>query len=257
MSINHNWQTTRTEHRSFINGQKTLEVRIKKQDIKIGDTVTFWKYSDEKFHVVRVVHYNSFDEMFEIEEPTKAIIGATKSSALETYKKLFPKEKLVQGFYVYELKSPVAFPEFYRLSSLINDRDLFMGTAQSIYDFSAHLSANYPTHSEWFWKKQLPRVLDGTGEILVSTLSGKIVALAFLKKDNSECKICTLLLSDNLHQKRISERMFSDSFNFLGTSKPIFAIPEYTFPTFKPMISKYKWKLVEKSNSHFVFNSNL
>ena len=96
--------------------------------------------------------------------------------------------------------------KIYTLSSLIKDHQLFCKFAQDAYSATDCLCQDYPKYFEWYWSKDIPRVFDGTGEIVVCTIDGNIAGVASLKKDSTERKICTFFVVKNrLSQLRITK----------------------------------------------------
>ena len=99
MAKNYNWRIKREYYNLINNGIKTLEVRVGYPDIKRvqkGDTITFKDYSNIKFEVIRVTHYEDFPDMLDNEDSSKAIPGVTKYKALEMYQEIYPEERACQ-----------------------------------------------------------------------------------------------------------------------------------------------------------------
>jgi len=185
MSKNYNWRIKRKYYNLLANGTKTLEVRVGYPSIKKvrkGDTITFNDYSNIKFEVIRVTRYNNFPDMLDNEISTKAIPGVTPYKALDMYQEIYPEEKEDLGVYVFELRKQNNDLKIYRLSSLINNHTLFIKVAQAAYSVTDHISKDYLKHFEWYWSKEIPRVLSGTGKIIVCIINNTIAGVAFLKK---------------------------------------------------------------------------
>lgn len=197
MARNHNWRIKRNYYNLIYKGIKTLEVRVGYPDIKRvhkGDTITFNDYSNIKFEVVRVTRYMDFPEMLDSEDSTKAIPGVTKYKALEMYQEIYPETKEALGVYVFELrKQSNNDTKLYTLSSFINNHNQFGKFAHAAYVVTDYICKDYPKHFNWYWTKEIPRVFDGTGEIIICTVDGKIAGVAFLKKDNIESKSALFL----------------------------------------------------------------
>ncbi len=56
--------------------------------------------------------------------------------------------------------------------------DEFMELATKIYEITDFICADYPKHKEWYFKKQLPRILTPIGEILFIRENDEIIAMA-------------------------------------------------------------------------------
>ena len=257
MSKNYNWRIKR-EYYNFINkGIKSLEVRVGYPDIKRvqkGDTITFNDYSNIKFEVIRVTRYKDFPDMLDSEDSSKAIPGVTKYKALDMYQAIYPEEKEALGVYVFELRKKVSDMKIYTLSSLIDNHKLFGKFAQAAYFATDCVCKDYPKHFEWYWTKEIPRVFNGTGEVIICTINNNVAGVTFLKKDNAESKICTLLVVENYRGKHIATKMLEQAFKYLGTTKPLITIAEYKSSTFENIIKKYNWELTQTMSKDYYNN---
>ena len=257
MAKNYNWRIKRDYYNLIDNGIKTLEIRVGYPDIKRvrkGDTITFKDYSNIKFEVIRVTRYEDFPEMLDNEISSQAIPGVTKYKALEMYQEIYPEEKEALGVYVFELRKQTNDMKIYTLSSLINNHKLFVKFAHAAYSVTDHICKDYSNHFEWYWSKELPRVFNGTGEIVICSINNNVAGVAFLKKDNTESKICTLLVVEGYRGKHVASKMLEYSFNYLGTTKPLVTIADYKKPMFESIIKKYNWELTQTMNKGYYNN---
>lgn len=268
MAKNYNWRIKREYYNLINKGVKTLEVRVGYPDIKRvqeGDTITFKDYSNIKFEVIRVTRYEDFPDMLDNEDSSKAIPGVTKYKALDMYQAIYPEEKEALGVYVFELRKQTNEMRIYTLSSLISNHQLFGKFAQVAYSVTDFICKDYPKHFEWYWAKEIPRVINGTGEIVICTIGKNVAGVAFLKKDAIESKICTFLVVDSYRGKRVATQMLKHAFTYLGTTKPLITIADYKLPMFEPIIKKYGWKLTQTmgegyyntSSRELVYNGKL
>lgn len=155
--------------------------------------------------------------------------------------------------------------EIYTLSSLIKDHQIFCKFTQDAYSATDCLCQDYPKYFEWYWSKDIPRVFDGTGEIVVCTTDGNIAGVASLKKDSTERKICTFFVVKNYRGQHVATKMLEYIFEYLGTSKPLITITDYKVLSFVPIIKKYNWKLTQitskgyynNASCEFVYNGRL
>ena len=246
MANNYNWRIKRKYYNLIKNGLKTLEVRVGYPDIKIvknGDTITFDNYSNIKFEIIRVTRYENFSDMLDNEDFSKAIPGVTKYNALKIYQKFYPKEKEALGVYVFELQKADEQYKIYTLSSLINNHKLFEKFVHIVYSVTHLICKDYPNHFEWYWTKAIPRVFNGTGEIIICTINNEVAGVTCLKKDNFESKFCTLLVVEGYRGKHVATKMLKHAFKYLDTTKPLITIADYKISMFEPIIKKYDWKL--------------
>lgn len=132
------------------------------------------------------------------------------------------------------------------------NEDEFIKLSKQIYDITDFICEDYPKHKEWYFQKQIPRIFTPSGEILFARSEedeNKIIAMACLKKDEEEQKICTLYVSDQCRGQHLGTRMVEASMEFLGTTKPLITLADYKLPMFQPIIEKYDWELTEVVSS--------
>lgn len=254
MAKNYNWRIKREYYNLINRGIKTLEVRVGYPDIRrvqAGDTITFKDYSNIKFEVVRVTRYEDFPEMLDSEDSSKAIPGISKYKALEMYQAIYPEEKEALGVYVFELRKQTNNLKIITLSSLIDNHKLFEKFAQAAYNVTDFICKDYPKHFEWYWAKEIPRVFNGTGEVVICMIDNNIAGVAFLKKDDVERKICTILVVDGYRGKHVAIKLLEQAFKYLGTTKPLISIADYKIPMFEYVIKKYNWKLTQTMNAGY------
>ena len=254
MARNYNWRIMRKYYNLIKKGVKTLEVRVGYPDIRrvhAGDTITFKDYSNIKFEVTRVTRYEDFPEMLDSEDSSKAIPGVSKYTALERYQAIYPEDKEALGVYVFELRKQTSTTKVITLSSLMHDHKLFAKFAQAAYNVTDSICKDYPKHFEWYWAKEIPRVFNGTGEVVICMIDNNIAGIAFLKKDEEERKICTILVVDEYRGKHVASKLLEHAFKYLGTTKPLISIADYKITMFEHIIKKYKWELTQTMNAGY------
>mgnify|MGYP003375795079 FL=1 len=259
MAKNYNWRIKREYYNLINKGTKTLEVRVGYPDIKRvrqGDTITFKDYSNIRFEVVRVTRYDDFPEMLDNEDSAKAIPGVTKYKALDMYQEIYPEEKEALGVYVFELRKQTNQRKLYTLSSLIGNHKLFSKFAYLSYCLTDHICKDYPKHFEWYWTKEIPRVLNGTGDVIICTIDNNVAGVVFLKKDEIESKICTIFVAEGYRGKHISTILLEQAFKYLGTTKPLITIADYKISMFEHIIKKYQWELTQTMSKGYYNNTS-
>ena len=75
-----------------------------------------------------------------------------------------------------------------------------------------------------------------------------------MKKDDTESKICTFLVVEDYRGRRVATKMLEQSFNYLGTTKPLITIADYKIPMFEHIIKKYNWELTQTMSEGY-YNS--
>ena len=279
MGKNFNWRIKKEYYNLILKGIKTLEVRVGYPDIKrvkAGDTITFKDYSNVRFRVVRVTRYNDFCDMLDTEDSSKAIPNISKYKALEMYQEIYPEDKEALGVYVFELAKWVPDEvkqasnneiKYYSLAALKNKGDykMFSSLVGAAYNVTNHICTDYPNHFKWYWTKQVPRIFEGTGDVIVCIANNLVIGISFVKKDEQEAKICTFFVSEKYRGKQISDELMEYSFKFLGTKKPLITIPDYKVNMFNNFIMRYNWELTQTtrkgyyndSSCEYVYNGKL
>ncbi len=154
-----------------------------------------------------------------------------------------------------------------KIESLKNyiGKDSFEEITKQIYNIT-DFSSDYPDYESWFFSKQIPRVLEKTGEIFFakSIEDNTIIGIASLKKTDKEKKICNLFVKEEYRSIGIGTKLLTSSMEFLETSKPFITIRDYNLSSFKPFIDKYNWELVEvateiygNNTKEFCYNGKL
>ena len=110
--------------------------------------------------------------------------------------------------------------------------EIYLGTAFNI--------EQYPNYLNWYFTKNIPRVLTNQGEGLFDLDALLLKGLVFIKYD--EQKICTLYVSDEYRRNGLGQKMLEESFKLLNTDKPLITIPEYKLDMFMKFIKDYGWK---------------
>lgn len=258
MQQNHSLRIKKVYYNQINNGTKKLEIRVGYSQIKKihkGDTITFSDYSKQKFDVVRVTRYEDFAEMLDTENPQEVIPNVSKYKALEMLQEIYPEDKEKLGVYVIELRKQNKKRE--KEQSKENEQDIkvlkasnfkdtnhkmFSDIISKAYNVTDCICKDYPKHFEWYWGKTVPAVLKGTREIIIVTMNKKIAGVVFLKKEDGECKICTIFVFEKYRRRGIATILLKEAFEYLGTTKPLVSISSYKVEQFYAIIKKYGWR---------------
>ena len=137
----------------------------------------------------------------------------------------------------------------------------FSKAVNEIYMLTDYNHNQYQEYLKWYYSKNIPRILNGTGEIIFYLDGLTVAGLAILKKDKIESKICTLMIDENYRKKGYSKDLLEMSFDYLGTDKPLITIPSNRIDEFKSIINTYDWKESCKTDIYLseevVFNKKL
>ncbi len=147
--------------------------------------------------------------------------------------------------------------EYLSLANYVNrlNSNDFIDITNQIYEVSHPITSYYPKHKEWYFNKQLPGVLKGTRNILFVKDQNKVIAVAFLKKDEEERKLCGIYVSEGYRGQGIARNLIKESLVYLETDKPFLTIPETKVKLFESFITKYNWNLTEIVNGIYTNNN--
>ena len=149
--------------------------------------------------------------------------------------------------------------EKYVLSNM-KDKN-FSKAVNEIYLLTDYNKLQYPDYYKWFYQKNIPRILNGEGDAIFYLDGFNVVGLSMMKKDELESKICTLLINEEYRKKGYSKQILEDSFEYLGTDKPLITIPENRLDEFKNIINTYEWKetkiITDYYSPEVIFNQKI
>lgn len=138
--------------------------------------------------------------------------------------------------------------EKYILSEMT--RRNFSKAVNEIYLASDYNHLQYPGYCKWFYGKNIPRVITGTGEILFYLDGLELVGLAILKRDIEEAKICTFMVREEYQKCGFGKALLERSFDYLGTDKPLITIPTKRLEEFSKIITAYDWQESFRSDEY-------
>ena len=139
--------------------------------------------------------------------------------------------------------------EKYILSNM-KDKN-FSKATNEIYLLTDYNRLQYPEYYKWYYQKNLPRILAGNGEAIFYLDGFQIVGLSMLKRTADESKICTFLIDEEYRKKGYSKLILEDSYEFLGTEKPLITIPEKRLDEFSKIIEAYGWVPTETTDEYY------
>ena len=139
--------------------------------------------------------------------------------------------------------------EKYILSQM--SRQNFSKAVNEIYLLTDYNNLQYPDYWRWYYRKNIPRLIEGKGDI-ICYLDGLVVAdVAILKRDLSKSKICTLMVNEEYRKKGHGKELIESAFDYLGTDKPVITIPTNRLDEFSHIIQVYDWKEIERTDQYF------
>ena len=117
----------------------------------------------------------------------------------------------------------------------------FSKAVNEIYLLTDYNKSQYPDYYKWYFSKNIPRVINGTGDIIFYLDGLEIVGISILKND-TEKKLCTFMINPEYRKKGYSKLLLEDSFEYLKTDKPVITIPEFRLGEFSSIINAYNWE---------------
>ena len=130
--------------------------------------------------------------------------------------------------------------EKYVLSKMSNKN--FSKAVNEIYLLTDYNHKQYQEYLKWYYSKNIPRILNGNGDIIFYLDGLTVAGLAILKKDIEASKICTLMINEDYRKNGYSKELLESSFDYLGTDKPLITIPSNRLEEFSKIIQFYDWK---------------
>ena len=94
----------------------------------------------------------------------------------------------------------------------ILSKEEFMELSNRIFQINSD-SNDYPKYKEWYFKKQLPGIITNERNILFVRApenSNEIIAVACLKKNSEERKICTLYVCEKYRNQGIATKLIEE-----------------------------------------------
>lgn len=95
----------------------------------------------------------------------------------------------------------------------------------------------YPAFRPWYLHKVMPGLQDGSRRVLAAAADDRVLGVAILKKSASELKLCTLW-TDPAAPSGTSDCLLEASFDWLGTRRPVFSVPDDILPRMRRLISE-------------------
>ena len=126
----------------------------------------------------------------------------------------------------------------------------FSKAVNEIYLLTDYNKSQYPDYYKWYFSKSIPRVLNGTGDIIFYLDGLEIVGISILK-NSTEKKLCTFMINSEYRKKGSSKLLLEDSFEYLKTDKPVITIPEFRLDEFSSIINAYKWEKSSIIDNYF------
>jgi len=138
--------------------------------------------------------------------------------------------------------------EIHNLEELIEQQypqEIIQKLLNDILILSLLVKDDYPDYKEWYTKKQVPGLYDGTRNIIIAHIKDKIVGFVSLKKTKEEKKICTFYVEKTYRKNEIGTILVEKAIKYLETEKPLITIPMNKLNQFIKISNKYNWEITD------------
>lgn len=249
MPEKYTWRIKERYFQQLKNGSKHLEIRVGYswvKKVKPGDIIIFENCSTDEFYVSKINRYDSFNKMLQVENVNDILPGLNTDGALSTLQKIYPPNKESLGVYVFTLNHQCITDSVKIISaSNLLKSNSYKEFSQLVYDsykITDWIRKDYPLHCLHFYNKYVPGISCSKRNIISCYVNNRIVATAFLKREDNECKISTLYVLPDYRGKGIATILLQNCFSWLGTEKPLITIADYKLNQFNKIINTYGWK---------------
>ena len=132
------------------------------------------------------------------------------------------------------------------------------------FDSISHLEVVYPGFCEWIDTKVILGLRDGSRNVFVERVQGRICGVAIAKRTVSERKLCTLWVDRDARAAGVAGRLANEVFGWLGTEKPLFTVPDVSIDKFRSLLDRWGFAetqvvpdIYRPGGREFVFNGIL
>ncbi|MBG0801484.1 GNAT family N-acetyltransferase [Methylocystis sp. H4A] len=124
----------------------------------------------------------------------------------------------------------------YRLSAIIGSEN------GDCWSALRRLECFYPGFENWYHTQVMPGLRLGTREAFLSYRENFLAGVAIVKRDPSETKLCTLWVVPEFRGLGIGRTLAASAFEWLGTNRPLFTVPEERIGEFDKLVSAWHFK---------------
>ncbi|GEL44822.1 hypothetical protein MEX01_54130 [Methylorubrum extorquens] len=110
--------------------------------------------------------------------------------------------------------------------------------AEKLWPTLSHLEGTYPGFTSWYWNKVMPGLSRGTRHLLWEGSLDAPSAVAILKREGGESKICTAWVAESERKRNLGRRMLEESIDWLGEARPLFTVPAERYAEFEPLMRR-------------------
>ena len=136
------------------------------------------------------------------------------------------------------------------MRSIILDKKAFQEDPdkfESLVKFShfslSSLSTFYPTFDKWYFEKVYAGLYNGERKILLHYLGNNLAGIAILKSTSYEKKLCCLRVTPSFYGSGVGLKLFSESFKYLETERPLLSVSEEQLPIFHRIFNHFSFEI--------------
>lgn len=123
--------------------------------------------------------------------------------------------------------------------------------ADILWPTLAHLEATYPGFRAWYWSKVVPGLDNATRQILHVGSIRTPTAVAIVKCDESESKICTLWVAEAHRGKGVGRELLEEAIDWTGVNRPLFTVPAERYEEFRPLMVRFGFEETARIHSMY------
>jgi hypothetical protein len=132
-----------------------------------------------------------------------------------------------------------------------------------IWQRLSHLENRYPNFRSWYYNKVIPDVFEGKRFLLGCVAGDNLLGIAIAKR-GEEQKLCTLWVTPGARTTGVANILAQRTFEWLGTSRPLFTVPEEQLSFFHGLLRRWDFNQTERIAGYYrqekiehVFNGHL
>ncbi|MFZ3179566.1 MAG: GNAT family N-acetyltransferase, partial [Methylocystis silviterrae] len=116
----------------------------------------------------------------------------------------------------------------------------------------------------WFRNKVATGLRSGERKIFFETRECRVAGIAIAKREMQERKLCTLYVLPEFRNTGVASELAAEAFEWLGTEKPLFSVPEERIYEFRTLIRMWDFHQTNRilgayreGKVEYVFNGHL
>ena len=110
--------------------------------------------------------------------------------------------------------------------------------AEQLWPTLSRLEGTYPGFTSWYWNKVMLGLSRGTRHLFWEGSLDAPSAVAILKREGGESKICTAWVAESERGHSLGRRLLEESIEWLGEARPLFTVPAERYAEFEPLMRR-------------------